>query len=89
MTGDPDPTASDETCPYCGARGDDVCDTPPPAECERAIDRSAGTPNRDGVLGMAWWNNLSEVDRAMWCRRAKTAVPAEAWAAFKQSGHEP
>jgi hypothetical protein len=29
-------TTSDEVCPFCGRRGDDVCDTAPVDICERA-----------------------------------------------------
>jgi hypothetical protein len=40
----------------------------------------------DAELGMAWWNNLNEVERLQWLERANSAAPADAWAEFKRSG---
>jgi hypothetical protein len=37
----------------------------------------------DAALGMTWWNRLTERERAEWLRRAGSAIPADAWAAFK------
>jgi hypothetical protein len=34
---------------------------------------------------MAWWNALTEEQRAYWLREAKTAIPAEGWAAYKRT----
>lgn len=34
------------------------------------------------VAGINWWNSLAEDDRALWMRRAGSAVPADAWAYF-------
>jgi hypothetical protein len=31
----------EEICAYCGYRGDDCCDAPPAAECEKALWREA------------------------------------------------
>ena len=42
-------------------------------------------PTADEAMGMAWWNNLSEADRARWASKAGTGVVADAWAAFKAS----
>jgi hypothetical protein len=41
-------------------------------------------PTADEQAGMAWWNSLTEAERAYWLHRADTATPAEAWDAFKQ-----
>ena len=41
------------------------------------------TPTSDEAAGIAWWNGISEEERAEWLRRAESAVPADAWAAFK------
>jgi hypothetical protein len=41
------------------------------------------TVDRDGLLGMAWWNGLHEDVRAKWGARAGTGVAADAWALFK------
>jgi len=46
-------------------------------------------PTTDEAAGIAWWNGLSEADRAAWMERAGSAVPADAWAAFKQEGPTP
>lgn len=40
----------------------------------------------DDAAGMAWWNSLPERARACWLRIACSAVPADAWAAFKRAG---
>ncbi len=37
----------------------------------------------DERAGMAWWNSLSESERARWLAAASSAKPADAWAAFK------
>jgi hypothetical protein len=44
-------------------------------------------PTRDVRDGMAWWNALTEAQRAYWLREAKTAIVAEAWTEFKR--HDP
>ncbi|MER8524179.1 hypothetical protein NKH56_33640 [Mesorhizobium sp. M1076] len=50
----------------------------------------ADEPNRnstaDEIAGMQWWNSLTEAERADWLARADSAVPAEAWAAYKRQG---
>ena len=38
----------------------------------------------DEAKGIAWWNALSEEDRAFWLRAAISAVPADAWAYYKR-----
>ena len=40
-------------------------------------------PTEDELMGMTWWNGLSERARALWLQRAGTAVAADAWALFK------
>jgi len=40
-------------------------------------------PTPDETAGMVWWNSLAESDRAAWLARADSAVPADAWAAYK------
>jgi len=45
--------------------------------------RTDRQPTADERLGMAWFNSLTEWARGDWLRRAGSAVPAEAWAAFK------
>ncbi|MHB1816308.1 MAG: hypothetical protein ACYCUE_15980 [Steroidobacteraceae bacterium] len=39
----------------------------------------------DALVGMAWFNGLSRVERTYWLDVAGSACPAAAWAAF-QSG---
>ncbi|EWS66581.1 hypothetical protein Y695_00174 [Hydrogenophaga sp. T4] len=42
-------------------------------------------PTVDEMMGIAWWNSLTEQDRARWMRAAEnTGVVADAWAAFKK-----
>jgi hypothetical protein len=36
----------------------------------------------DAELDMAWWNRISERERAEWLRLANSAVPADAWRAY-------
>jgi hypothetical protein len=42
-------------------------------------------PTIDDAAGMRWWNSLTRGERAMWLERARSAVPADAWAAYKGS----
>lgn len=44
---------------------------------EKPIDR------KDAEAGMRWWNAMAREDRAYWLERARSAVPADAWAAYK------
>jgi hypothetical protein len=60
-------------------RGQGALETPGAAHVAPAPDTDAG-------LGMAWWNRISERERAQWLRVAGSAVPADAWAAFKAAG---
>jgi hypothetical protein len=39
----------------------------------------------DAEGGPAWWNFLSESERAAMLKAANTAVPAEAWAHWRRS----
>jgi len=36
----------------------------------------------DPVAGIAWFNGLSEQDRALWLKIADSARPVEAWVAY-------
>jgi len=41
-------------------------------------------PTPDEAMGIAWWNSLTEQDRAKWMQAAgNTGVVADVWAAFK------
>jgi hypothetical protein len=40
--------------------------------------------SEDETAGIAWWNPLSEEQRAYWLREANTAIVAEAWAFHKR-----
>ena len=44
-------------------------------------------PTPDETAGMVWWNSLAETDRAAWLGQADSAVPADAWAAYKRLGN--
>lgn len=41
-----------DMCPYCGIRAEDICDTVPAAECEKAINLVHG----------AWLKDLNDKD---------------------------
>jgi hypothetical protein len=40
----------------------------------------------DDELGIAWWNGLSEAERAKWAKAAGTGRPKDAWELFKGHG---
>ena len=44
--------------------------------------RELRTP--DEAAGIAWWNRLTEAERAQWLAVAGSAVPADAWVAYKR-----
>lgn len=46
-------------------------------------------PTADEHAGMAWWNALPDRARREWLQRAGSAVPAQAWAAFKAASARP
>ena len=46
---------------------------------------SATEPSTDALIGMTWWNRLTERERRDWMRRAgDTGVAANAWECFKR-----
>jgi len=50
----------------------------------------AGKPlTFDDWLGMAWWNFLTETERARWLARAGSARPVDAWRAYKRASPRP
>lgn len=60
--------------------GCDLCQT----GCDARPGCRAGlTP--DQLAGMTWWNGLSEADRRFWLACAVSAVPGDAWEAFKRA----
>lgn len=51
--------------------------------------RNSGKGVRGGAAdaaGVVWWNGLTESERAEWCRKSGSAVPADAWALFTRMG---
>lgn len=36
-------------------------------------------------IGMAWWNRISEHERAQWLAIANSARPVDAWRAYNES----
>lgn len=40
-------------------------------------------PQEDAVVGMTWWNSMTEETRAHWLMMAASAVPADARHAFR------
>lgn len=45
-----------------------------------------GGKGADSMAGVVWWNGLTVAERATWCRKSGSAVPADAWACFKREG---
>lgn len=43
----------------------------------------------DEDAGIAWWNQFTEAERAQWLAVAGTAVPADAWVAYKRQMGRP
>lgn len=43
------------------------------------------SPAKDAERGMNWWNALPEYSRAEWLAEAGSAVPADAWEAYKRT----
>jgi hypothetical protein len=41
-------------------------------------------PTDDERAGMDWWNGMTEQQRGAWLETAKSARPADAWAAYKR-----
>jgi hypothetical protein len=68
--------------PECGGRI--VMLEPPPPDIPHS-----DAPTPDEVAGMAWWNGLSEPERADWLRAAGSARPADAWEAWKRRQSAP
>ena len=47
-------------------------------------------PTTDEAMGIAWWNGLTEQERARWMQAAgNTGVAADAWAALKEGRAAP
>jgi hypothetical protein len=42
------------------------------------------TPTGDDLAGLSWFNGLTDGERAHWLQQAGSAVPADAWTAFKR-----
>ncbi len=51
----------------------------------RACRRDAERQAADDVLGMAWWNELTEQRRAHWLQLAGSCRPVDAWHCFKRA----
>jgi hypothetical protein len=47
------------------------------------------TATPDDVRGMEWFNALTEAERREWLQRADSAVPADAWRAYKAAKEVP
>lgn len=45
-----------------------------------------GGKGADSMAGVVWWNGLTVAERAAWCRKSGSSVPADAWACFKREG---
>lgn len=55
------------------------------SDCDTILSAlRARVPTANETLGMAWWNHLTEQERAAWLQRAGSAVAADAWAEFQR-----
>lgn len=55
---------------------------------DRATDQTSAAIRAlksDTEAGIAWWNSCTERERAHWCKVASSAVPADAWEAYKRA----
>jgi hypothetical protein len=52
------------------------------------LEATADECTQDARAGMAWFNHLTPTQRSHWLTCARSAVPADAWEAFK-SGARP
>lgn len=50
-----------------------------------ATGEHPGCTNIYAHMGMTWWNNLAPIERGFWLLVSNSAVPADAWEAFKAS----
>lgn len=57
----------------------------PGAATERILSLRPTRDLADAVAGINWFNALSRADRAHWLYVAGSAVPADAWSAFKRA----
>ncbi len=48
-----------------------------------AVEAPADERTEDARAGMAWFNHLTPTQRLHWLSCARSAVPADAWEAFK------
>jgi hypothetical protein len=47
-------------------------------------------PTTDEAMGIAWWNGVTDQERARWMQAAgNTGVAADAWTAFKEGRCSP
>jgi hypothetical protein len=61
-------------------------------ELRQALGTMEGQPEertQDARAGMAWFNHLTPTQRLHWLTRARSAVPADAWEAFKSGEPQP
>lgn len=65
----------------------------PSANCmppkERSMWKRSQAQVDDDLAGIAWWNALSEAERAKWLAVANSARPKDAWEAFKRARNGP
>lgn len=54
------------------------------AQTERVLALHPNADLQDAVAGMRWFNGLSRAERRRWLDIAGSAVPADAWEAFKR-----
>lgn len=74
-------TATDcALCRHCcgtGFEGDEPCEFCSATGREGRLE--------DALRGPVWWNSITRAERAHWLQLANSAVPADAWEAYKRS----
>jgi hypothetical protein len=41
--------------------------------------------DEDEMLGIVWWNSLTDKERLVWLIKAGSTIPAAAWAAYRRT----
>lgn len=49
-----------------------------------SIRTDLATMEAEAAAGMKWYNGISKEDRSYWMATARSAVPADAWAAYQE-----
>ena len=56
---------------------------------ERVLILRPSADLQDAMRGIAWFNSLSPTERRHWLDATGSAVPADAWVAYKRANRQP